>query len=102
MFFYHSKYRLFFQDIIKNRLERFQYENKFSASYLAGRFDSCGGYNKDEKSIYITYSDKIDEMILLRLGFEAKLIGKKIVIKNKEKFLEYVKYFRKMKVGEEK
>ena len=100
-FFYHSKLRLFFQEIAKERLERYKYENKFSASYLAGRFDSTGGYNNDNKSIYLAQSDKVDEMVILRLGFKAKLVGKKIIIIDKEKFLDYIKHFRKIKLREE-
>ncbi|MCD6227729.1 hypothetical protein J7J90_04520 [Candidatus Micrarchaeota archaeon] len=99
-FFYHSKYRVFFQKILKSRVETFKYENDYSASYFAGMFDSCGGYNKDKKTVYIANADTQDEMVLLRLGYKIKLIKSKLIIVDKEKFLSFINPFRKTELPE--
>ena len=97
VFFYHSAYRAFFDDVVKNRLERFKYKNEFAAQYLAGMFDGCGGVGKKEEIAYFSSLDKTDEMILLRLNFRLKRMGKKVFVGKKEFFSfagGYLKYFK--------
>src|SRR3989338_931107 len=71
IYFYHTAYRKFFQDIENEQLERFKYLNEYAASYLAGLFDSIGGV--DEKGfVFINKTNKQDEILLLRLGFTTR------------------------------
>ena len=49
VYFYHTAYRKFFQQIEKEQLERFKYLNEYAANYLAGLFDAVG--NVDSKGI---------------------------------------------------
>lgn len=98
VFFYHSKYRTFFQNVLRERLDIFKYKNDYSAAYFAGLFDARGGYNPDGKTVYIAKCDEQDEMILLRLGFKVKLIKNKLIIVDTDEFLKFIKPFRKIKV----
>ncbi len=97
IYFYHSAYRAFFEEVHKERLERFKYRNEFAAHYLAGVFDGCGGILEDGRGVFFACGNKEDEMLLLRLGFKAKKVGRRIVVIGKEEFLgfvsRYLKYF---------
>jgi len=89
-YFYHSAYRKFFQDIESELPERFKYKNEFSKAYLAGLFDSKGGFT-DEGYPYISNADENDEMVILRLGFWCRFLGKLLVIYEKKTFIDYIK-----------
>jgi hypothetical protein len=102
VFFYHSKYRVFFQNIVKKRIDIYKFKNDYSSAYFAGRFDSSGGYNQDNNSVYLAKADKIDEMILLRLGFKVKLIKSKLIIIDTKKFLKFIEHYRNIKIPEQK
>ncbi|MEM2963003.1 MAG: hypothetical protein QXW70_02770 [Candidatus Anstonellales archaeon] len=90
VFFYHSAYRAFFDSILEERLKRFMHKNEFSANYLAGLFDGCGGF-KNSIAIFFSKADLEDEMILLRLGFKVKRTGKHLVVLDTKNFFEFVK-----------
>lgn len=103
VFFYHTAYRKFFQEIEKEQLERFKYLNEYAASYLAGMFDAAGEI--DERGVVsLRGSSKQDEMMLLRLGFVSKRRGDRLVIERPILFLtfikNYVKVFKDHKVFE--
>lgn len=101
VYFYHSAYKKFFQDVEKNQLERFKYLNDYAANYLAGIFDSAG--NIDERGVVsISRMNKEDELLLLRLGFNTKRKSGLLVIERPLVFLafikNYTKIFRKNKI----
>lgn len=103
VFFYHSAYRKFFQDIESELIERFRYKNEFSKAYLAGLFDSKGGFAKGKEKTgnrypYISNADIKDEMIILRLGFRCRFAGKKniLIIQDKRRFIDYIREWLKI------
>jgi len=98
VFFYHSAYRKFFQEIEKDQLERFKYLNEYAANYLAGMFDSIGEI--DEKGrVFFNKSGRNDEMLLLRLGFGAKKTDGKLFIERPKAFLAFIKNYVKLFKG---
>jgi hypothetical protein len=95
VYFYHSAYRKFFQDIVKEQLERFKYLNEYAANYLGGLFDSVGGI--DEKGfVYLEKTNRQDEVLLLRLGFGSKWRKDKLVIEKPKAFLAFIKKYVKI------
>lgn len=101
VYFYHSAYRILFQNVIKERTERFKYKNPYSGNYFAGLFDASGGYSPNNKTVYIVNADKKDEIIILRLGFRANLIKDRVVIE-RDKFMNFINRYRKILIpGEE-
>lgn len=98
VFFYHSKWRKFFQEIWKERMDRFKYLNEYSANFLAGIFDVSGKI--DEKGIVRIEGFEEDEMVLSRLGFKPKRKGKLIIVGNPHAFLKFIYDFLKLKKGE--
>lgn len=103
VYFYHSAYRKFFQDIEKEQLERFKYLNEYAANYLGGLFDSVGGID-DRGMVYFEKTNRQDEILLLRLGFGSKWKKEKMVIEKPRAFLtfimNYVKLFKDHKAFE--
>ena len=98
VFFYHTAYRKFFQDIEGEQLERFKYMNEYAASYLAGMFDSVGGI--DEKGlVFIDNGNPRDEILLLRLGFGARWRDGKLIIEKPRAFLFFIKNYVKLHAG---
>lgn len=103
VYFYHTAYRKFFQQIEGEQLDRFKYLNEYAANYLAGMFDAVG--NIDERGIVSLYqANKQDEMMLLRLGFVARRRSDRLIIERPAIFLtfirNYVKLFKDHKVFE--
>jgi len=101
VFFYHTAYRKFFQEVLKEEDERFRYKNDYAMAFFAGLFDSKGGYSKDKKFVYIVGADKKDEMAALRLVFRAKLFKKQLMIADTKVFLAFISKFRKVKLPDE-
>ena len=98
VWFFHSAYRKFFQDIEKEQLERFKYLNEYAASYLGGLFDSVGGI--DEKGIvYFEKTNRQDEMLLLRLGFGARWQKERLMVEKPLAFLAFIKNYVKIFAG---
>ena len=100
-YFYHSAYRRFFQEVLERENEAFKHKNEFCASFLAGLFDSRGGYSHDGKTVYLSHADKIDEFVVLNAGFKAKLIKNKMIILDKSDFLSFISKYRKVSVAGE-
>lgn len=95
VYFYHTSYRKFFQQIEKEQLERFKYLNEYAANYLAGIFDATGEI--DEKGIVsLGNISSQDEMVLLRLGFVVRRRGKRAIIEKPLLFLTFIKNYVKV------
>ena len=92
VYFYHGSYRKFFQKVIDDEMERFKYKNEYSASFLAGLFDSVGRITEDGK-VYLSKCTQKDEMVLYRLGFNPVRRGKHLYFTRPLKFLTYIKPF---------
>lgn len=95
IYFYHGKYRKFFQEIEQEKLERYKYINEYSANYLAGVFDSAGGIS-EKGIIYLERYGPSDELLLLRLGFPVRKIEGKMVLERPRSFLALIKNYTKM------
>jgi len=94
VYFYHGSYRKFFQKVIEDELDRFQYKNEYSSNFLAGLLDSVGVITEDGK-VYLSKCTQKDEMLLSRLGFNPLRRGKKVYFSRPIKFLVFVKPFTK-------
>lgn len=99
-FFYHTAYKAFFEKIIKEQTERLCHANDFSAAFLAGLYDANGEI--EEGRLCLKKWDKKDEMVLLRLNFLAKKVGKCLLIGPKDLFLKFTKNWRQVHKEEEK
>lgn len=98
VYFYHTAYRKFFQEIEKDQLERFKYLNEYAANYLAGMFDASGSI--DERGIVsLGQPSKQDEMMLLRLGFVTRRRGDRLVIERPAVFLTFIRNYVKVFKG---
>jgi len=95
VYFYHTAYRKFFQEVEQDQMERFKYINEYAANYLAGMFDSCG--NVDERGIvWFSHANRQDEMMLLRLGFVTRRSGDRLVLERPVVFLAFIKNYVKI------
>lgn len=90
VYFYHSAYRAFFDDVIRRELELFRYKNEYSANFIAGIYDGNGGVGKGN-GLHYFFGSKADEMLLLRIGMRVKSEKKTIVFLNGAEFEEFVK-----------
>lgn len=95
VFFYHTSYRKYFQEIEEEQLERFKYMNEYAANYLAGIFDSAGEID-DKGFVYIRKANKQDEILLLRLGFITRKTKEGLIIGKPRAFLTLVKNYVKL------
>ncbi len=96
VYFYHTAYRKFFQEVEKEQLERFKYLNDYSGNYLAGIFDSAGTID-DKGIVFINRVNQLDEMLLLRLGFMLRRKGEILRIERPLIFLAFIKNYLKIK-----
>lgn len=95
VYFYHTAYRKFFQNVLDEEEERFKYKNEYSASFLAGLFDAVGGIGADGTVSFAKCSRK-DEMVMYRLGFNTVRKGGRVYVVRPAKFLAYIKPFVKL------
>ena len=96
VYFYHTAYRKFFQEVEKEQLERFKYLNDYAASYLAGMFDGSGEI--DERGLVsIAFANSQDELLFLRLGFMTRKRGDRLVFEKPLVFLAFIKNYLKIK-----
>lgn len=94
VYFYHTAYRKFFQEVEEDQFERFKYLNEYAANYLAGLFDCVGEIN--EKGIVsLKKANRNDEMLLVRLGFGARWRTERLVIEKPRAFLAFIKNYVK-------
>lgn len=94
-YFFHSAYRTFFEKTIEREDEAFIHLNDFSASFLAGLFDSVGGFGENGIP-YIAKHDAKDEHIIGKLGFITKPKGSRLLIGPADQFLKYISKYRKV------
>ncbi|MDD5172022.1 MAG: LAGLIDADG family homing endonuclease [Candidatus ainarchaeum sp.] len=95
IYFYHTAYRKFFQEVEKEELERFKYLNEYAANYLAGMFDAAG--HIDERGVVsLGQATKQDEMMLLRLGFQTRRRADRLIIERPVVFLTFIKNYVKI------
>ncbi|MBI5227129.1 hypothetical protein HY988_00945 [Candidatus Micrarchaeota archaeon] len=96
VYFYHTAYRKFFQEVEKEQLERFKYLNDYASSYLAGVFDGSGQI--DERGVVsLSFANSQDELLLLRLGFISRRRADRLVIEKPLVFLAFIKNYLKIK-----
>lgn len=98
VYFYHTAYRKFFQDIEEEQLDRFKYLNEYAASYFAGLFDSVGGVD-GKGFVFIDKLNPRDELLLMRLGFGARWRDGKLIIERPKAFLVFIKNYVKLHAG---
>lgn len=94
IYFYHTAYKKFFKEVEGEQLERFKYLNEYAANYLAGLFDAVGEI--DENGVVsLSKLNREDELMLLRLGFNAKRKKEKCIIEKPLIFLAFIKNYVK-------
>ncbi len=98
VYFYHTAYRKFFQEIEEEQLERFKYLNEYAANYLAGTFDSTGGVTP-KGVVFIDKANAPDEILLLRLGFGGRRKEGKLIVERPKAFLAFIKNYVKIHAG---
>ncbi|MDD5022689.1 MAG: hypothetical protein PHU63_00805 [Candidatus ainarchaeum sp.] len=99
IYFYHTAYKKFFKEIEDEQCERFKYLNDYSASYLAGTFDSCGEIDLENGIILLGKAGSKDEVLLSILGFRSKWKNKKLIIIKPKAFLRFIKNYVKRYQG---
>jgi hypothetical protein len=95
VFFYNSKYKKFFNEIYEDRLERYKYINDYSASFLAGMFDSVGSIDSEKGILYMEYLNDADCQHLFRLGFPVRRMGSRIAIGRAKVFIALIRNYTK-------
>jgi len=92
VYFYHTAYKKFFNEVEKGQLERFKYLNEYAANYLAGLFDAVG--EVDENGVVsLSKLNNEDELMLLRLGFKTKRKKEKCIVEKPLIFLAFIKNY---------
>ncbi|MFH1094802.1 MAG: LAGLIDADG family homing endonuclease, partial [Candidatus Micrarchaeota archaeon] len=91
-YFYHTAYRLFFQNTLKREDEAFCHANDYAAAFLAGLFDAVGSV--EDGQVVLSCADKRDEMVLLRLGYRVTWKEKRAYIVPSDQFLKFIKGWR--------
>ncbi len=81
VYFYHSAYRAYFDKMEKELIDKIKYMNEYFYNYVAGMLDSKASVADEKEFIIIGDCKRTDEMIFLRLGLNAKLIGKNLIVK---------------------
>ncbi len=94
VYFYHTAYRKFFQEVEEDQFERFKYLNEYAANYLAGLFD-CVGEISEKGFVSLKKANRNDEMLLMRLGFGARWRDDHLVIEKPRAFLAFIKNYVK-------
>ncbi len=80
-YFYNTAIRSWLDSELEKRQERLKYMNVFAANYFAGVFDAKGGWAQaGKKEVSFIIGDRVDEMVLMRLGFRVKKEGVRIAI----------------------
>lgn len=93
-YFFHHKWERFFKKIESDLEERFKYHNEYSANYFAGIFDAVGTIDS-KGEVYFKKLNKINELLLSRLGFRLKRKKEKVQILNPLMFLLFIKNYTK-------
>ena len=83
VFFYHSAYRKYLEKVVKDELDIFKWRNKFASKFIAGIFDGCGEVDEKIGAVYFTKATSADELVMERLGFVMKRIGRRLYVSAK-------------------
>ena len=86
--FYNSRMRKFFDTSFRRLEHIFKHANIYTASYLAGMFDACGGV--DERGIYLYGPGSRNILLMEKLGFHTSLTTK-VRIRNAESFITFIR-----------
>ena len=99
-YFYNTSLRTWLDGEMEKRDYRLQYKNEFAASYFAGVFDAKGGWADavSGKKIAFIIGDRVDEMVLSRLGFRVKKQGARLAIISDD-FYGWILPHMRMEVG---
>lgn len=83
--FSHIKIKNFFEKVVKNQAELFDKRNAISAAYLRGMYESSG------EGPIIKNMSLNDQLLIERLGFITKSKGKTVLIRDFDKFKDFIK-----------
>ena len=99
-YFYNTALRAWLDEEMEKRDMRLKYKNEFAASYFAGVFDAKGGWDTavNGKKLAFIIGDKVDEIVLMRLGFRVKKQGARLAIIS-EDFYGWILPHMRMDVG---
>ena len=90
-FFYHTAYLSLFEKTVEDQLTRFATKNDYSSNFIAGLFDSTGCIGAGG-TVFFSTADKLDELMLLRLGCQARMkVGSLVLLKGGGELLEFIK-----------
>jgi len=95
-YFYNTALRAWLDGEMKKRDERLKYKNEFAASYFAGVFDAKGGWadSVTGRKMPFIIGDRVDEMVLLRLGFRVKKQGARLAVISEDFYGWIMPYLR--------
>lgn len=82
--FSHIKIKNFFEKTVKSQAEIFDRRNNISAAYLRGMYESTGEGPVLRKLSYQ------DQLLIERLGFTTKNKGRDVLIRDFDKFKEFI------------
>jgi hypothetical protein len=88
VFFFHSAYRKYFQDVEEEALYLFRKKNETAASFLAGYFDGAGIIEKDR--ICFARARDTDQALIERLGFKTVFRSGRLYIVKPMEFIIFV------------
>ena len=99
-YFYNTSLRTWLDEEMGKREERLKYKNEFAASYFAGVFDAKGGWADSVAGGQMPFiiGDRVDEMVLMRLGFRVKKQGARLAIISKD-FYGWILPHMRMDIG---
>ena len=99
-YFYNTALRVWLDSEMKTRDERLRYKNEFAANYFAGVFDARGGFADSVAGGKMPYliGDRVDEVVLLRLGFRVKKERGRIAIISGD-FYPWIKPYLKLEIS---
>lgn len=98
VYFYHTAYRKFFNEVEEEQLERFKYLNEYAANYLAGLFDAVGNISEDGV-VVLSRLTREDELLMWRLGFKTKRKKEIVIVERPTIFLAFIKNYVKVFKG---
>lgn len=85
VWFSHIKIKNFFEKTVKNQADIFDRRNNITAAYLRGMYESRG------EGAAIEGLSFNDQLLIERLGFITKKKDDKVLIRDIEKFKEFIK-----------
>jgi hypothetical protein len=100
-YFYNTALRAWLDAEMEKRDERLKYKNDFAASYFAGIFDAAGGWlDFAKRKLPYVVGDKVDEIVLMRLGFRVKREGAKLIVLSDD-FYSWIKPHLRLSISQQ-